>query len=515
MNKRFIPIISILMSLSVLVFVFLQINWLKEYYSALDQDFSNKVQQTLHDAVEDVNTLEYEKYYNEIYKDFGKTVVATSEQPSSTIIQQTVDSATKKVITFQQNIIEKENLPIENTGDSVNRIKLWTDETITQIKKDTTKRQTLTPEISNSLSSGEYQLKEFLRIEGNNRPIDKRVDKKTLDSVLAFQLKKNGIQSSYGFAIFNDKNELTKISNDEFFHQKTNTPYTTPLFKDNKDQVLYSLSIVFPRKNLSLIRNNLPMLLGTFLSLLTILGIYIVSINYMMKQKKIAEVKTDFINNMSHEFKTPLATISVATDSLANDKIAHDPEKVKYYSNLIKQENLRMKKQVENVLNMSKLERNEVQLFLRETNVRNLIKQIAESFGLIVAQRNGKFIQEFNAEKYMVKIDEFHLSNTLINLLDNANKYSPEIPEITIRTRNEIGWYVIEIADKGIGLETDNKKRIFDKFFREETGNIHNVKGQGLGLSYVKKIIELHKGQIHVESQKGKGSTFTIKLPMG
>ena len=256
------------------------------------------------------------------------------------------------------------------------------------------------------------------------------------------------------------------------------------------------------------------MLLGTFMSLLTILGIYIISINYMMRQKKIADVKTDFINNMSHEFKTPLATISVATDSLANDKIATNPEKVKYYSGLIKQENLRMKKQVENVLNMSKLERNEVQLFLKETDVRSLIKEISESFGLIVAQRNGTLTQEFNTSKYTFKIDEFHISNALVNLLDNANKYSPDAPQIKVKTRNEGNFYVVEISDKGMGMDMDNKARIFEKFFREETGNIHNVKGQGLGLSYVKKIVELHKGQILVESQKGKGSTFTIKLPM-
>lgn len=256
------------------------------------------------------------------------------------------------------------------------------------------------------------------------------------------------------------------------------------------------------------------MLLGTFLSLLTILGIYITSINYMMQQKRIADVKTDFINNMSHEFKTPLATISVATDSLANDKIATNPEKVKYYSQLIKQENLRMKKQVENVLNMSKLERNEVQLFLKETNMRELINSITQSFQLIVNERNGTLSKEFTAEKFIVKIDEFHFSNMLINLLDNANKYSPETPEIKIKTKNEGHWYVIAISDKGIGMDAANKNKIFEKFFREETGNIHNVKGQGLGLSYVKKIVELHKGQISVESIKGRGSTFVIKLPM-
>ena len=145
---------------------------------------------------------------------------------------------------------------------------------------------------------------------------------------------------------------------------------------------------------------------------------------------------------------------------------------------------------------------------------RYLIKEISESFGLIVAQRNGTLTQEFNTSKYTFKIDEFHISNALVNLLDNANKYSPEAPEIKVRTRNEGNWYVVEISDKGMGMDMDNKTRIFEKFFREETGNIHNVKGQGLGLSYVKKIVELHKGQILVDSQKGKGSTFTIKLPM-
>ena len=234
----------------------------------------------------------------------------------------------------------------------------------------------------------------------------------------------------------------------------------------------------------------------------------------MMKQKKIADIKTDFINNMSHEFKTPLATISVATDSLSNDKIATHPEKVKYYASLIKQENLRMKKQVENVLNMSKLERNEVQLHLKETNVRDLIKSISESIGIIVAQRNGTLTQDFGSNKFTFRVDEFHLSNVLVNILDNANKYSPENPEINIKTKNEGHYYIIEISDKGMGMETDNKLKIFEKFFREETGNIHNVKGQGLGLSYVKKIMELHKGQIIVESVKGKGSTFTLKIPM-
>ena len=292
------------------------------------------------------------------------------------------------------------------------------------------------------------------------------------------------------------------------------THYSYPLFTDSKEQTIYTLSLIFPTKDYSLAQNNFFMLLGMGLSLLIILGIYIVSVNYMMRQKKIADIKTDFINNMSHEFKTPLATISVATDSLNNDRIATNPDKVKYYSQLIKQENIRMKKQVENVLNMSKLERNEMKLFLKQTNIRELIQRLTESFRIIVEERNGTLVQEFTAENYHLKVDEFHLSNALVNLLDNANKYSPENPEIKIKTRNEGNKYVIEISDKGMGMETMNRKKIFEKFFREETGNVHNVKGQGLGLSYVKRIIELHGGQVLVESVKGKGSTFIVKLPI-
>ncbi|MGC4128241.1 MAG: HAMP domain-containing sensor histidine kinase [Bergeyella sp.] len=514
MNNKFIPIISVFMTISLIVFVALQFYWLKRYYTALEQDFSNKVYTALENSVKKINDIEAEKYLNENYKNFGKSVLANNSHPTLTTIQQVEDSASRRSIMYSKNIIAKEQIPISGKGDSLERVKMYTDEALIRIKKDENTPQILTAELSQSIENGEFTMKEFVKFIGTNRPIEKRVNSKVLDSVVAKELIMNGIDTKFGFSVIDKNNRQTKITNSIYKEQNQLANYSYPLFTDNKDRTLYSLSLVFPRNDYSLAKNNLPMLLGTFMSLLTILGIYIISINYMMKQKKISDVKTDFINNMSHEFKTPLATISVATDSLANDKISTNPEKVKYYSNLIKQENLRMKKQVENVLNMSKLERNEIQLFLKEINVRELIQKITESFSLIVAQRNGTLTQEFTANKFNFKVDEFHFSNMLVNLLDNANKYSPEAPEIKVTTRNEDQWYVIEISDKGMGMEVQNKNKIFEKFFREETGNIHNVKGQGLGLSYVKKIVELHKGQILVESQKGKGSTFTVKLPM-
>lgn len=498
------------MTISLIVFVTLQFYWLKRYYGTLEQDFSNKVYSALENVSKNIEEIEADKYLN---KENRKTILANSSQPSLTTIQQVEDSGTQRQIIYSKNIISNTQLPISKKGDTVKLTTLYTDEAAYKIKRDTTNRELLTADLNTDIENGDYAIKEFVKVYGSNLPIAKRVDPVILDSVIAKELKIRGITAKFGYGVIDKNNKLTSIANKTYKEKKDSNTYNYPLFTDKKN-TLYSLALVFPKKEYSLAMNNWPMLLGTFLSLLTILGIYIISINYMMRQKKLAEVKTDFINNMSHEFKTPLATISVATDSLANDKIATNPDKVKYYSELIKQENLRMKKQVENVLNMSKLERNEVRLFLKETNVRELIKRTTESFNLIVGQRNGSLTQKFTATHYTFKIDEFHISNMLVNLLDNANKYSPEAPEIHVETKNEGNWYIIEVSDKGMGMDTQNKTKIFEKFFREETGNIHNVKGQGLGLSYVKKIVELHKGQVIVDSNKGNGSTFTIKLPM-
>nr|WP_026315461.1 HAMP domain-containing sensor histidine kinase [Riemerella columbina] len=514
MRNKFIPIISILMTISLLIFVSFQFYWLKEYYASMEQEFSSKVEQALEHSTQKIADLEIQKILDQ-NKDLLASVKENKDKPTLNIIKQITDSADKKLISFSRSVIEPQKIPVSTKGDTLERFKIYTDEGIYRIKNNST--ELLTTKLSQEINDNSYTFKDFAKLNANNLPIEKRVNGKTIDSIVSKELASLGLNTDFGYAVYNKNHQLTTIASQGFAADKDqdHALYTYPLFRDAKDQLQYSLALIFPSKNYSLMKNNLPMLFGTVLSLLTILFIYIISINYMLRQKKIAEVKTDFLNNMSHEFKTPLATISVATDSLANDKIATDPEKVKFYSGLIKQENLRMKKQVENVLNMSKLERNEMKLFLKETDMQNLIGNIANSVRLIVNERGGTLTEDFQAHRYHLKVDEFHISNTLINLLDNANKYSPEAPEIKISTRNEGNYYIISISDKGMGMEPQNKQKIFEKFFREETGNIHNVKGQGLGLSYVKKIVELHKGGISVESTKGEGSTFIIKLPMG
>lgn len=513
MNNKFIPIISFFMTVSLIVFVAMQFYWLRGYYDALEEDFSNKVHTVLEATSKKINEIEVEKYYAK-YKNFNKNVIANSKKPTFTITQSIEDAKNRRQITTYKSIIASNQIPISKDGGSLKVTKLYTDESLINIKKNQNTPEQLTAELDQEIESGEFDTKEFAKINANNLPIKDRVEPQVLDSVLQKELRLKGIMADFGYGIIDAKTDSTTIANDTYIQNKTKTNYAYPLFTDKKDKALYQLSVVFPKKGYAIAKNNFLMLVGTLVSLLIILTIYIFSINYMMKQKKIADVKTDFINNMSHEFKTPIATISVATDSLNSDRISNNPEKVKYYSSLIKNENLRMKKQVETVLNMSKLERNEVQLFFKEADVHQLIHKTCESFNLIIEKREGTLTQSFLAEKSIFKIDEFHFLNVITNLLDNANKYSPENPQIKVETKNEGNYFVVKISDKGIGMDAQNKSKIFEKFFREETGNIHNVKGQGLGLSYVKKIIALYKGQISVTSQKGKGSTFTIKIPM-
>ena len=345
MNNRFILILSFAMTISLVIFISLQLYWVRGYYRALEQDFSNKVHNVLEITTKKIEGIEIEQYLNVEYPNFGKSVVSVKGQSATeTYIQQVTDSATKKQILFSKKIIESQNIPISKSGDSLELMKMYTDEGQVNIKKNPAIPEKLTTEINQTVRNNTYQLKQFAKLNASNLPVERRVSLKVLDSVLTRELHMVGISGDFGFAILDKNNERTSIANDIFKEkEEEKTQYTYPLFTDSKDRTIYTLSLVFPHKDYSLARNNFPMLLGMALSLFTILGIYIISVNYMMKQKKIADIKTDFINNMSHEFKTPLATISVATDSLNNDKIATNPEKVKYYSQLIKQENIIMR----------------------------------------------------------------------------------------------------------------------------------------------------------------------------
>ncbi len=247
-----------------------------------------------------------------------------------------------------------------------------------------------------------------------------------------------------------------------------------------------------------------------------IFAAFYLTLNTMLRQKKLSEIKNDFINNMTHEFKTPLATISLAVDAMKNDKVLNDRQKMSYFSGIIKEENQRMNRQVETILKAALLDKHDVDLMFKPTHVHEVIKDIADNFKLQLEEKKGKIELDLESGKDLVDADEVHFPNLINNLLDNAVKYSKDnvAPEIKISTRANGTNMIIMLQDNGIGMSKETIKRIFEKFYRAHTGNIHNVKGFGLGLSYVKTVIDAHGGNVKVDSTIGRGSTFTIELPL-
>lgn len=249
---------------------------------------------------------------------------------------------------------------------------------------------------------------------------------------------------------------------------------------------------------------------------LIIIAAFFVTVRTMIRQKKLAEIKNDFINNMTHEFKTPIATISLAVDAMRNEKVLQDRAKLGYFSGIIKEENQRMNRQVETILKASQLEKQEVDLNLKPVHVHEVIRDVIDNFALQLQEKQGMVETQFDADADLINADEVHFSNLVNNLVDNAVKYSKENvpPVIRVSTRSNGRTFTMRIEDNGIGMNKDTVRRIFEKFYRAHTGNVHNVKGFGLGLSYVKTMVEAHDGDIRAESTLGKGSTFTIELPL-
>jgi two-component system phosphate regulon sensor histidine kinase PhoR len=249
---------------------------------------------------------------------------------------------------------------------------------------------------------------------------------------------------------------------------------------------------------------------------LIIFAAFYLTVNTMLRQKKLSEIKNDFINNMTHEFKTPLATISLAVDAMKNDKVIGDKEKLNYFSSIIKEENQRMNRQVETILKAALLDRQDVNLMLKPTHVHDVIKDIADNFTLQLNDKNGKVEMDLEATNDLIEADEVHFPNLINNLIDNSVKYAKEDvpPEIKISTAANGKNMTIRLEDNGIGMAKETVKRIFEKFYRAHTGNVHNVKGFGLGLSYVKTMVDAHGGNIKVDSMPGKGSIFTLELPL-
>ena len=345
--------------------------------------------------------------------------------------------------------------------------------------------------------------------------IDKRVDKASLEKALSKAFSEKDIDLPYEYAVIASAPGKSRVplKSPGFQISRKEPAHRISLFPNDIFRKPDVLLVYFPGQKSSILGSLSWLMLGSvFFTLIVILS-SLLGIVTMLRQKKISDIKSDFINNMTHEFKTPIATISIAVDSINNPKVIDEPDKIKSYTRVIKEENNRMNARVEQVLQMALLDSSEFRLNLKTVDLNALVSRVTENIRLQVENREGRIEFLAGATNPLVEADETHLSNVFMNLLDNANKYSGDKPEIKVQTSRRGSFMIITIEDKGIGMNDETRRKIFDKFFRVTSGNIHNVKGFGLGLSYAKAIILAHKGEINVTSEIGRGSTFEVMLP--
>lgn len=334
-----------------------------------------------------------------------------------------------------------------------------------------------------------------------------------IDNIISEALINNGIKLDFNFQLIKKDRDSTKV-----IKSMPDTSlvmpykYQTELYPTDYFRTGTYITLDFPDLNQFIYRSVALLIIGSLVFTIIILITFGFTLYYIQKQKKISEIKSDFINNMTHEFKTPIATISLASSAIESPKVMGNSEKISYYIDIIKKENKRMNSQVERVLQMAQLDNQDFNLNLQKINVHEIIENVANILSIRSKDKGGRIITSLKASCYNIAVDEVHFANILNNLIDNALKYNNNPPEILIETSIRNSKFVLEVSDNGLGMSKEVQKHVFDKFYRKPSGNIHNIKGFGLGLSYVKAIVEAHGGEVSVDSELGNGSKFTILL---
>lgn len=346
------------------------------------------------------------------------------------------------------------------------------------------------------------------------RQLENRIDQRQLQTLLSSALQNQGIDIEFDYGVIDGKdNQIVLTNSTENKSEVLKSEFRTNLFTRDIIPTGNYLTVFFPDQQTFLIGKIWFSLASSILLVLVIVAIFGYALYTIMTQKKISEIKNDFINNMTHEFKTPISTVSLACEALQDDDVKKNSNFLKRYISIIEAENKRLGLQVEKVLQMATLEKEDFKLKLEPLDIHEVIDKALENVNIQIEKREGVIRKKLAANNKEVVADEVHLTNIIYNLLDNANKYSREKPEITIATQNNNGGLIVQITDKGIGMSKEVMHRIFEKFYREPTGNIHDVKGFGLGLTYVKTMLDALGGSIGVKSDIAKGSTFEIYLP--
>jgi two-component system, OmpR family, phosphate regulon sensor histidine kinase PhoR len=340
--------------------------------------------------------------------------------------------------------------------------------------------------------------------------VNGEIDASLLEFLLRSEFEKRSLGADFEYGIYDCSSERMVYGN--YVALKTakekNTSKTLPRWSSYG----YYFGVQFPNREAHLI-NHMGIWSFSSAVLLLVIIFFGYTLFVIMKQKRLSEIQKDFINNMTHEFKTPISTIAVSTEVLKDPAILQQPERLLNYTGIIERENARLKQQVERVLQVARLDKENFGLKKEFIDIHHLIHDAVKNTSIALQERKGTVNYDLRAINCEMAVDKLHVTNAIQNLLDNAIKYCKTIPDITIKTSNELKRIVIEVRDNGIGISSENQKRIFQKFFRVHTGNVHDVKGFGLGLSYVKTIVEVHGGDVKVESELGKGSVFRVYLP--
>lgn len=521
MGKRVFLLITILMSIALIGIIFVQVFWIKNTIQITNTQFTSNVKFALAKVSEEIKSREFSEFYNKLNSLYQKGE-KLKDSDVRNFIYEKIDTTNNEKFTYSQSIIEANyKIPTEFfDNDSINFKEIFSKEKVVVVKNQTMddNLKTSNPpqesyvKLTRFKSAEKAYLERYFDMITHKLPINRRVSNRELTNRLTQELEKRGINTKFKYGIYS--NGLATQVKSGYFRKEEGKSYKVPMFTDAEGNSNYQLYVTFPeKKNFILASISKILILSVFFILIIILS-FVTALYQLVKQKQISEIKTDFINNMTHEFKTPIATINLALDSIKNPKIISDNEKVLRYVKMIRDENKRMHAQVENVLRISKLEKNQLDVTKEKVDVHDLLKEAITHVDLLIKSSGGYIKLNLNAHATEVLANPFHFESIIVNMLDNAIKYSSESPKITISTENSPKNIIIKIADKGIGMSKSVQKNIFKKFYREETGNIHNVKGHGLGLAYVKKIVEIHQGEIYVESEKGKGSTFFVKLPL-
>lgn len=525
MNKRLFVSLVILMSLSLIGIISVQLYWIKSSVEDKEEQFSNTVSEVLIRVTDKIEDREMDDY-SERFLNLKDSVGEFKSSHLSNIFFIDRDLNSNEILYYSHGILEEDYNIASTFFDNGNS------NDTTTIRNYTSKRTKTVYKEDFGLDGKSYKLNPIQKLEkvgglssidkaifddvyreyAEKVPIHKRVSKQEIELLLDRELESRGINIDYEYGVYS-KGLPTKVRSQRFKFGST-TVYNTPFFKDSEGNSNFKLLLSFPKKKTFLLQSVLGMAVLSLVFTLIIVIAYSGAIYQLIKQKQISEIKSDFINNMTHEFKTPIATINLAVEAIKNPKIIGDTEKVQRYLQMIREENKRMHAQVENVLRISKLEKNQLDISKDRVDVHDIIKKAITHVQLIVTDRGGYIHTHLDAERSDVLANEMHFGNVMVNILDNAVKYSPEAPKIDVYTETVNNFIVIKIQDQGAGMSKAVLKKVFEKFYREHTGDIHNVKGHGLGLAYVKKIVDDHQGEVYAESEKDKGSSFYIKLPL-